>query len=181
MVRIHQQVNLRPFLPCVLKKMPRNRKFGLFHLVKMPPKWGKSTDDYQDLISSQGGQDTSACRISGHSKNQLYLWCHHKDNWKKKVQLKKKIAKNTKLQFWANPVRMFIKQVDLLNHLEVSSQKIKSCCNNNSDEAMNQLLTFHITWTQDRVKVANSKKLPNFKCWNFSRNSMHDTPSEVCW
>ena len=78
---------------------------------------------------------------------------------KKKVQLKKKIAKNTKLQFWANPVRMFIKQVDLLNHLEVSSQKIKSCCNNNSDEAMNQLLTFHITWTQDRVKVANSKKL----------------------
>ena len=58
-------------------------------------------------------------------------------NWKKKP-----IAKNTKLQFWPNPVRMLIKQIDLLNHLDGSSQKIKSCCNNNLDEAMNQLLTF---------------------------------------
>ena len=34
----------------------------------MPLKWGKSTDDDQNLISSDGGQDTSACKKSGHSK-----------------------------------------------------------------------------------------------------------------
>ena len=98
-----------------------------------------------------------------------------------KVQLKKKDCQEYKMQIWPTPVRMFIKLVDLINQLKVSSQKIKSCYNNNSDETMNQLLTFHITWTQDRVKVANSKKFPKFKVWNFSRNAMHDTPSEVCW
>ena len=164
--------------PCLVfsRKWPEIANLACF----IKSKWGKSTDDYQNLISFQGGQDTSAWRISGNSTNQLYLWRHHKDKLKR-YNWKKKIDKNTKLQFWPNPVRMLIKQVDLLNHLDGSSQKIKSCCNNNSNEAMNQLLTFHITWTQDRVKVANSKKLPKFKFWKFSRNLMHNTPSEVCW
>ena len=30
-------------------------------------KWGKSTDHCQNLISFEGGQDSSACQISGHS------------------------------------------------------------------------------------------------------------------
>ena len=34
---------------------------------KVVPKWGKSTDSGQNLITSEGGQDTSACPISGHS------------------------------------------------------------------------------------------------------------------
>ena len=33
----------------------------------MAPKGGKSTDRDHNLISSEGGQDTSACKISGHS------------------------------------------------------------------------------------------------------------------
>ena len=45
-----------------------NYKFDLFHEVKMMLKKGKSTDDDQNLISSEGGQDTSAYQISGHSK-----------------------------------------------------------------------------------------------------------------
>ena len=61
-------------------------------------KWGKSTNDYQNLISSQSGEEPSAWQISGNSKNQLCLWCHHKDkmkryNWKKNNDCQKyKIA-----------------------------------------------------------------------------------------
>ena len=49
----------------------------------------------------------------------------------------------------------------LLNHLEVSSWKIKSCCNNNMDEQ--SIFHFHIAWTQDKVKGENLNKLPKFK------------------
>ena len=79
----------------------------------MPPKWEKSTDDDQNLIGSQGGQDTSACRISSHSKwlqskgvNFIYD-VTTKTKWKGTIG--NKIAKNTKLQFLQNPERMFIK------------------------------------------------------------------------
>ena len=57
---------LGPFLPCVLKKRCRNLAFDQFHNTKMAPKRGKSTDCNQNLISSEGGQDTSACQNSGH-------------------------------------------------------------------------------------------------------------------
>ena len=43
----------RPFLHCVLQKMSGSYKFGLFHLVKMMPKWEKSTDDDPNFISSE--------------------------------------------------------------------------------------------------------------------------------
>ena len=59
--------NFKPFLPSILMKIARTPKFELFHKVKMMPKWGKSTDHDQNLISSDGGQDTSACQSSGHS------------------------------------------------------------------------------------------------------------------
>ena len=52
--------------PCVLREMPGNLKFDLFHLVKIVPKLQNLTDCDPELISSDGGQDTSACKISGH-------------------------------------------------------------------------------------------------------------------
>ena len=58
--------NFRPFPPCVLKEMPGNPKFDTFHKVKIAPKLEKSTDWGHKLISSESGQDTSACKISGH-------------------------------------------------------------------------------------------------------------------
>ena len=59
--------NLRPFPPCILREMPGNPKFDPFHKVKIAPKFDKSTDRGHKLISSGDGQDTSACKISGHS------------------------------------------------------------------------------------------------------------------
>ena len=55
--------NLRPFPPCVLREMPGNPKFDPFHYVKIAPKLEKSTDRSHKLISSEDGQDTSACQI----------------------------------------------------------------------------------------------------------------------
>ena len=40
-------------------------QFDPFHKVKVTPKEGKPTDHDHNLISSEGGQDTSPCRISG--------------------------------------------------------------------------------------------------------------------
>ena len=48
---MHQHAKLEAIPRCVLKKMPGNRKFGLIHTVEMSPKWGKSTDDDQNLKS----------------------------------------------------------------------------------------------------------------------------------
>ena len=53
--------NCRPFPPCLLRQMPGNPKFDPFHLVKIVPKLEKATDRNHKLISSEGGQDTSAC------------------------------------------------------------------------------------------------------------------------
>ena len=46
--------------------MAGNPKFDLFQQVKIVPKLQKSKDCDHELISSEGGQDTSACKISGH-------------------------------------------------------------------------------------------------------------------
>ena len=46
--------------------MPGNPKFAPFHYVKIVPKLGKSTDRDYKLISSEGAQDISAGKISGH-------------------------------------------------------------------------------------------------------------------
>ena len=99
----------------------------------MPPKWEKSTDDNQNLISSQGGQDTSACRISGHStwlqlKKESTLSLMSPQRLNENVKLKKKKPKIQNCDFGQ------IWYVCLSNHLDISSRKIESCCNNNSDE-----------------------------------------------
>ena len=47
--------------------MPGIPKFDLFHEVKIVPKFEKSTDRDHMLINSEGGQDTSACKIAGYS------------------------------------------------------------------------------------------------------------------
>ena len=59
--------NFRPFPQWVLLEMFGNPTFDLFHLVKVVPKGGKSTDGDHNLTSSEGSQDTSACKISGYS------------------------------------------------------------------------------------------------------------------
>ena len=59
--------NFRLFPPCILWEMPGNNKFDPIHKVKIVPKFEKSTDRDYKLMSSEGGQDTSACKISGHS------------------------------------------------------------------------------------------------------------------
>ena len=47
--------------------MPWNPKFDGFRNVKMPPKLGRSTYHDQNLTtSSEDGQDTSGCQLSGH-------------------------------------------------------------------------------------------------------------------
>ena len=56
-------------------KMPGNRKFYPFHLVKIASKLEKSTNCNHNLISSESGQDTSACKISGHFLNGFFRKC----------------------------------------------------------------------------------------------------------
>ena len=46
--------------------MPGNSKFDPFQSFKIALKLEKSTVRYNKLISSEGGQDTSACKMSGH-------------------------------------------------------------------------------------------------------------------
>ena len=59
--------NFRPFPLCVLQEMPGNAKFDPFQYVKIEPKLEKSIDCGHKLISSEGGLNTSACKIAGHS------------------------------------------------------------------------------------------------------------------
>ena len=47
--------NFRSFPPCILWEMPGNPKFDPFHLVKIAPKFEKSTDCGHKPISSEGG------------------------------------------------------------------------------------------------------------------------------
>ena len=67
--------NFRPLLPCVLQKMTRNPKYDQFHWVEVVPKVGKSTDHNPNLFSSEGGQDTSAYQIPGHSSHAFSRKC----------------------------------------------------------------------------------------------------------
>ena len=47
--------------------MPGNPKSDPFYQVKIAPKLEKSTKCDHNLISSEGSQDTAACKILGHS------------------------------------------------------------------------------------------------------------------
>ena len=61
--------------PQSMTKMPGNPKFYPFHLVKIASKLEKSTNCSHNLISSESGQDTSACKISGHFLNGFSRKC----------------------------------------------------------------------------------------------------------
>ena len=61
--------NFRPFLPCVLQRMPGSPKI-LTRFTK--PKSRQYTDCEQNLISSEGGQHTSARQISDHSLHDTF-------------------------------------------------------------------------------------------------------------
>ena len=56
-------------------KMPGNPTFDPFHLVKLASKLEKSTNCNHNLISSESGQDISACKISGHFLNGFFRKC----------------------------------------------------------------------------------------------------------
>ena len=56
--RILQHVELHDIPLCLLREMTGKHNFNLFHLVKIPPKWRKSTDHDQNVISYLSGEDT---------------------------------------------------------------------------------------------------------------------------
>ena len=60
--------------------MPGNPKFDLFHYVKIVSKLQKPTDRNPELISSEGGQDTSAYKISGHFLHAFSRKCSETQN-----------------------------------------------------------------------------------------------------
>ena len=65
---IHLDFNtIIPFFPISLKIIVVNTTFFSFHLVKVWPQLGKSTDGDQNLVSSDRSQDTWACQIADHS------------------------------------------------------------------------------------------------------------------
>ena len=64
---MHQHAKFQPILIMPFQENARKPKIWPVSQVKMQPKWGKSTDPDQNLISSKSGQDTPACKISGHS------------------------------------------------------------------------------------------------------------------
>ena len=72
--------NFRPFLSCVLQEMPGNPGFDLFHYVKIATKLEKLTGHDHNLVSSEGGQDTSVSKISGHSLHVFSRKCPETQN-----------------------------------------------------------------------------------------------------
>ena len=72
-------------------KMPGNPKFYPFHEVKIASKLEKLSNCNHNLISSESGQDTSACIISGHFLNGFSRKCLDPQIWP--VSLSKKTPK----------------------------------------------------------------------------------------
>ena len=89
----------RPFPQWVLQDMPGNPNFDLFHEVKIMPKLETSTDCHQNLISSEDGQHTSACKIVGHSLHAFSSKCPeaYPDGW-----TDRHAAKRSRLVGWNN-------------------------------------------------------------------------------
>ena len=61
-------------------KMPGDPKFDPFHEVKIASKLEKSTNCNNNPISSEGGQDTSSCNISGYFLNGFSRKCPETPN-----------------------------------------------------------------------------------------------------
>ena len=68
--RMHQHAKFQAILIMTSQENARKPKIWPVSQVKVQPKWGKSTDLDQNLISSESGQDTPECKISGHSSRQ---------------------------------------------------------------------------------------------------------------
>ena len=90
---------IRQFLPCNLRKLAGNPKFDLFHSLEIAQKLGKSTNPNQNLFSSEGGQDTAACQISGHSFHAFSRKCPETPNLTSftKSKIAPKLGKSTNL------------------------------------------------------------------------------------
>ena len=131
----------------------------------MLPQWGKSADDDQNLISSEGGQDTSACQISCHSKWLQYILGEESTLWSlmlpqtpsEKAQFKK-MPKIENLSFGL--------KLCWVNNEGVSSFKIKSGCNKNSDEE--STFTLHGHKTKSKLQIKRNWQKFNF--WNYQNN-----------
>ena len=80
--------NVRPFRWWVLQEMTRNPKFDAFDYDKIVPKLPKSSDHNYKLISSVGGQDTSAFQIPVHSLQAFSRKCPNIPNWTRLTKLK---------------------------------------------------------------------------------------------
>ena len=151
--------NLRLFLSCVLKKMPGNRKFGSVSLSqntakmrKIKRRWSKSNQfsrwwsGYTSMSNFQPFKGTTKKGIN------FIFDVTTKTNWKKMPKIE---------------ICNFGRNVCSLNHLEASSWKIKSCCNNNTDEE--STFHIHITYkTKWKVKFKEMAKI--------QQNSTRDTP-----
>ena len=107
----------RPFPPCILQEMPGNLKFDL-------PKLQKSTDRDPEQISSEGGQDTSACKISGHSLHAFSRKCPETPNLTRFT--KSKYCQNYKSQQTVTQNQSVLKVVKI--HQRAKFQDISSMC-----------------------------------------------------
>ena len=66
-IKIHQHAKYQGISTMVLQEMSGNLKFDPVFLVKIEPKLQKSTNHNHNLVSTECGQQTSACNILGHS------------------------------------------------------------------------------------------------------------------
>ena len=76
-------------------------------------KKGKSTDHDQNLISSEGGQDTSACQSSGHSSlgspENVWSWnlvCFTKSKWCQNEENQQMMTKILSALKWSGYISM---------------------------------------------------------------------------
>ena len=134
--------NFRPFLLCILKKITEIPKSDLFHNIKTIPKWGKSTDHIQNLISSEGDQNTPACQISGHSSPVLKkMPGNRKFDLFYKVKMLPKWEKSTVDRQWPKSKISSEGGQDIYQH--VKFQAIQSNCNKNLGEESILSLMLH--------------------------------------
>ena len=90
-----------PFPPCIIREMHWNPKFDPFHGVT--PKGQKSTDHDQNVISYEGGQDSSACKVSGFSLHVFSRKCPEPPNLTRITKSNStKIRKINRTWLWSN-------------------------------------------------------------------------------
>ena len=103
------------FLPINLKIAAVNITFASFHWVEIAPELGKSTDCNQNLTTSEGDQDTSACQISGHSFHAF---------------LQRTPVVGTTVRYVTHFLRNFVKSVPICRDSGVQHQTSAPCSTN---------------------------------------------------